>query len=91
MIYLIKNLKKIKGLQITLVDPIVNKQEVFKEVGLVALDIVPNDKKYSIILLGLYHEEFKKISKDKFKLCSKKNTIIFDLTNKIKGENIIHF
>ena len=91
LICLIKNLKKINGLQITLVDPIVDKQEVFAEVGLKALDIVPKNKKYSIILFGLYHEEFKKISKDKFKFHSSKNTMIFDLTNKIKGGNIIHF
>ena len=86
----IRNLKK-KGLKITLVDPNINKQDVFKETGIMALNKSPRNKKYSIILFGLYHDQFKELSKNNFKEYCFKNTIIFDLTNTIKGENIIHF
>ena len=90
LIILIRNLKK-KGLKITLVDPNVDKQKVFEETGLETRDTIPKNKKYSIILFGLDHKQFKNLSKDNFKKNCFKNTIIFDLTNKIKGENIIHF
>ena len=90
LIILIRNLKK-QGLKITLVDPNINKEEVFKETGIKALNKISRNKKYSIILFGLYHDQFKELSKNNFKEYCLKNTIIFDLTNKIKGANIIHF
>ena len=89
LIILIRNLKK-KGLKITLVDPNVDKEKVFEETGLETLDTVPKNKKYSIILFGLCHKQFENLSKDNFKKYCFQNTKIFDLTNKIKGENIIH-
>ena len=90
LIILIRNLKK-KGLKITLVDPNVDKEKVFEETGLETLDTVPKNKKYSIILFGLDHKQFRNLSKDNFEKYRFENTVIFDLTNKIKGGNIIHF
>lgn len=90
LIFLIRNLKK-KGLKITLVDPNINKEDVLEETGIKALNKIPRNKKYSIILFGLYHDQFKELSKNNFEEYCLKDTKIFDLTNKIKGENIINF
>ena len=75
LINLIQNLKK-KVLKITLVDPNINKEEVYKETGIMALKKIPRNKKYSIILFGLYHDQFKELSKNNFKDYCLKNTII---------------
>ena len=89
LISLVKNIKK-KKMKITIVDPLVNKKEVFNEIGLESLDIIPKLKKYSVIIFALYHKEFEKLGVRELSKISKKNTIIFDLTNKLSGENVFN-
>ena len=48
-------------MNITLVDPKVNEEEVLKNTGLSSLSSIPINKKYTIIILALYHDEFKEI------------------------------
>ena len=49
-----------------------------------------NNEKYSIVIFGLYHKEFEKLSNEFLQKSLKNNSVIFDLTNKITGENVIH-
>jgi len=87
------NLVKIfqnKKMNCTLVDPKVNDEEVLEKTGLSALSSIPINKKYTIIILALYHDEFKELTKDKLLDFCLEDTLIFDLTNNLDGENIIH-
>ena len=81
---------KNKDIAFTIVDPKVDKEEVKKNTGLICLPHIPNKKKFSIIILALYHDEFKKITKTKLSEFSIKGTLIFDLTNKLFGKDIIN-
>ena len=89
LISLVKNIKK-KKIKLTIVDPLVNKDEVFKEIELESLETIPKNKQYTIIILALYHREFKKINGKELSKFSNKDTIIFDLTNNLSGENIFN-
>jgi len=87
------NLVKIfqnKEMNFTLVDPKVNDEEVLEKTSLSALSSIPINKKYTIIILALYHDEFKELTKDKLLDFCLEDTLIFDLTNNLDGENIIH-
>ena len=87
------NLVKIfqhKKMNITLVDPKVDEEEVLKNTGLSSLSSIPINKKYTIIILALYHDEFKELTKEKLLDFCLKNTLIFDLTNNLEGDDIIH-
>ena len=87
------NLVKIfqnKKMEVTLVDPKVNKEEVLENTGLSALSSIPINKKYTIIILALYHDEFREFTKEKLLDFCLKDSLIFDLTNTLYGEGIIH-
>ena len=77
-------------MNVTLVDPKVDKEEVLENTGLYSLSTIPNNKKYTIIILALYHDEFKELTKEKLLNFCLKDTLIFDLTNNLYGEGIIH-
>ena len=89
LINLVEGLKN-KDMKITIVDPRINKEEVLKDTGLITLASIPSKKKYTIIILALYHDEFQKITKNSLLELSKKETLIFDLTNNLAGEDIIN-
>ncbi len=89
LIHLIKEIKKNTS-NITVIDPLVNKKEVTKKVGLKALDIIPKKSIYNIIIFALNHNEFEKLTKKELSNYSNKDTIIFDLTNTLCGENILN-
>ena len=81
---------KNKGIKFTIVDPKVDKKEVKKVTGLTCISSPPKNKKFSVIILALYHNEFKKIINKKLLEFSENDTLIFDLTNNLAGENIIN-
>ena len=81
---------KNKGIKFTIVDPKVDKKEVKKVTGLTCISYPPKNKKFSVIILALYHNEFKKIINKKLLEFSENGTLIFDLTNNLAGENIIN-
>ena len=81
---------KNRDMKYTIVDPRVDIEEVRKNTGLKCYSSIPINKSYSIIILALYHDEFKVITKNKFSEFSIKGTLIFDLTNNLIGENIIN-
>ena len=89
LISLVENLKK-ENMKITIVDPLVNKDEVFNKIGLISVDKIPSNKQYSIIIFALNHKEFKKITKKEIANISNKNTLIFDLTNNLSGEKVFN-
>ena len=89
LINLVESFKN-KNMKITVVDPRINNEEVLKSTGLISLPSIPVQKKYSIIILALYHNEFKAITKDKLLKYSIDGTLIFDLTNNLTGEDIIY-
>ena len=90
LVDLVKNIKK-REMNITIVDPQVNKEEVLKKTGLVSLSSIPKNKKYTLIVFALKHKEFNKITKVSLSRVSDSNTIIFDLTNTFSGKGIINF
>ena len=89
LIYLVESFKK-RDIKYTIIDPKVDKNEVKKITGLNCLSSLPKNKKFSIIILALYHDEFKKITNKKLHELSVKGTLIFDLTNNLFGEDIIN-
>ena len=89
LINLVKSFKT-REMKVTIIDPKVNVKDVLKKTGLLALSSIPPHKKYTIIILALYHDEFKAFSKSKLLDYSLKGTLIFDLTNNLDGEDIIN-
>ena len=76
-----------KNMEITIVDPKVNNQDLINK-EFVALDNIPENKKFSLIIFALKHNEFKNIKEKTLERVSNKDTIIFDLTNTLSGSNI---
>ena len=79
----IKELKQY-GVNVTIFDPWVNKEEVQKEYNLEAFNILPN-KKFDAIVLTVAHEEFLELNYFNLR---KEKTIIYDVKNKL-SKNII--
>ena len=86
LISLVENMT-LKNMEITIVDPKVNNLDLINK-EFVALDNIPKNKKFSIIIFALYHNEFKNIKEKTLAKISNKDTIIFDLTNTLSGSNI---
>ena len=86
LISLVENIKK-RDIEITIVDPKVNNQDLINN-NFIALDNIPKNKKFSVIIFALYHNEFKNIKDSTLAKISDKDTIIFDLTNTLSGSNI---
>ena len=89
LVLLAEKIKK-RDLKITIVDPKVDRKKALEEKNLEIIEKMPKNKKYSIIIFGLYHKEFNHLSNEVLKKSTKNNTVIIDLTNKIYGENVIH-
>ncbi len=89
LINLVESFKN-RGIKFTIVDPKIDKDEVKRDKGLTCLSCLPTKKKYSIIILALYHDEFKTITKNKLLELSIEESLIFDLTNNLIGEDIIN-
>ena len=79
-----------RNMNITIVDPRVHKEEVLKETGLIPLSSIPKNIKFTIIIFALCHDEFKSIDTKKLLAFSTQGTLIFDLTNKLVGDEIIN-
>ena len=86
LISLVDNMTR-NNMEITIVDPKVNNQDLINK-EFVALDNIPENKKFSIIIFALHHNEFKNIQEKTLESISDKDTIIFDLTNTLSGNNI---
>ena len=89
LVNLVKSFKNMK-MNITIVDPKVNPEEVAKTTSLLPLSYIPRSKRFTIIILALYHEEFKEFTTEKLSKFALKGTLIFDLTNNLEGEDIIN-
>ena len=89
IILLIENMIK-KNMDITIVDPIVNFQEVYEKINLKSYEFIPESEKYTIIIFALNHLKFDYITIQKIEELSNDETIVFDLTNKLFAENIFH-
>ena len=89
LVSLVEKIKK-RNLEIIIVDPKVNREKALEEKSLEIFKNIPKNEKYSVIIFGLYHEEFHNLSIDVLKKSTKNNAAIIDLTNKINGENVIH-
>ena len=89
LIYLVDNFKN-RDFKFTIVDPLVDREDIKKKLGITCLSKIPTNKKYSIIIIALYHDEFKEISKNQLLELSLKGTLIFDLTNTFHGEGIVN-
>ena len=81
---------KINNMGITIVDPKVNKENTLINKGLNCFASIPKNKKYTIIIYALNHKEFEFLDNNELLKISYNNTFIFDLTNNLIGENIIH-
>ena len=89
LVLLAEKIKQL-DLEITIVDPKVDRKKALVEMNLEILEEIPKNEKYSIIIFGLFHKEFDHLSHEKLNKSTKNNTAIIDLTNKIIGENVIH-
>ena len=89
LIYLVDNFKN-RDFKLTIVDPLVDREDIKKKLGFICLSNIPTNKKYSIIIIALYHDVFKEFSKNKLLEHSLKGTLIFDLTNTFHGEGIVN-
>ena len=89
LVNLVEKIKE-RNLEITIVDPKVDRKKALEDKSLEILTKIPTNEKYSIVIFGLYHKEFEKLSNEFLQKSLKNNSVIFDLTNKIKGENVIH-
>ena len=67
-----------------------HRKKALKEMSLEILHEIPKNEKYSIIIFGLFHEDFDHLSHKVLNKSTKNNTVIIDLTNKIIGKNVIH-
>ena len=78
VIDIISSLNKYK-IKSTVFDPIANKEEVFNKSGIAILNRKPKNKKYSLLIVAVSHDNFKKFSiEDWISLCDSKS-IIFDI------------
>ena len=89
LVPLVEKIKK-RDFEITIVDPKVERKKALDKIKLEILMKIPKNEKYSIIIFGLYHQEFHHLTIDVLKKSTKNNTVIIDLTNKINGKNVIH-
>tara|TARA_B100000242_G_C43054806_1_gene493404 strand:- start:4975 stop:6321 length:1347 start_codon:yes stop_codon:yes gene_type:complete len=89
LINLVKSFKE-RAMNITIVDPKVDAEEVLKNTGLLSLSYIPKNEKYTIIIFALDHDEFKAYTKNKLLNFALEGTLIFDLTNNLDGEDIIN-
>ena len=89
LVNLVKNMSQ-KNMDITIVDPLVNTISVSEKTVLESLKNIPENKKYSLIIFALNHKKFNYINYDELKNLSFSDTIIFDLTNRITGKNVLH-
>ena len=77
-------------MRITLVDPLVDSDSVFREIGIKTREKIPKNEKYSIIIIALKHNQFNYLKKSDINLLSYPESIILDITNHYFGKNIIH-
>ena len=89
ILLLVENMVR-KNMNITIVDPIVDPKKVYEKINLKSYESIPESEKYTIIIFALNHLKFDYISNQKIKEISYQETIVFDLTNKLFGENIFH-
>ncbi len=89
ILLLIKNLQNL-NIKINLVDPLVDSDLVFKQIGIKSRKKIPKNEKYSIIIIALKHKQFNHLKKGDINLLSYPDSIIFDITNHYFGKNIIH-
>ena len=89
LIHLVNNMN-INNMKVSIVDPQVNQKEVYENTGLKVLNYFPKNQKFSIIIFALKHKEFNCITYKALKKFSYEETLIFDLTNNITGDNVIH-
>ena len=86
LVEIIKN----KNINISIVDPLVNKEEVLNKTGLLCLEEIPSNTKFTVIIFALFHKEFHDLTLNNILKIAYEKTLIFDLTNNLKGANVIH-
>ena len=89
LLNLVEDIKK-NNMNITIVDPKVNKENLLVKKKLICFSSIPKEKKYTIIIFALSHKEFEFLDKDELLKLSNEYTVIFDLTNNLTGKNVVH-
>ena len=77
-------------MEVTIVDPLVDPQKIFEKIKIKSFKAIPEEKKFTLIILALNHKAFNCLSNQKIKKLSYPQTIIFDLTYNFVGENIFY-
>ena len=80
VIDLINHLKKF-NLDLTILDPFVNKKEVLKTLNINVIDELPNNQKFNGVIVTLAHDPFRNLAKEDWENLIKKDGIFFDLKN----------
>ena len=82
IIDLVSNLKKY-GLNITIVDPMVDKKNALNEYNEKIESDISKHTKYTVIILAIGHDSFVEMSENDWSELAKENSIYFDLTGTI--------
>jgi UDP-N-acetyl-D-galactosamine dehydrogenase len=81
----ILNELKTYNINITIVDPLADPQEVFKEYQICTLKTIPEKKMYDTVILAVGHKEFINIELDNL---LKNNSVVYDVKGILNKKNI---
>ena len=78
VIDIVNNLKNY-GMEVTIIDPLVDIEDSKKQYGIEIQKNIPYDKKFKSIIIAVAHEEFKSLVKEKWLKIIYKQSVILDI------------
>ena len=89
VIDIVNNLKNY-GMEVTIIDPLVDIEDSKKQYGIEIQKNIPYDKKFKSIIIAVAHEEFKSLVREKWDKIIHKQSVILDIKGVLpKGINSI--
>ena len=86
---IVNNLKNY-GMEVTIIDPLVDIEDSKKQYGIEIQKNIPYDKKFKSIIIAVAHEEFKSLVREKWDKIIHKQSVILDIKGVLpKGINSI--
>ena len=75
------NISKSYGMNSIVVDPVVNREEAFKEYGIEILNSIPSSEKFKAIIIAVGHTQFKLLEKSDWENIKDENSVLIDIKN----------
>ena len=63
------------------VDPVVDRDEAFKEYSIEILETIPHEKKFKAIIIAVEHNQFKLLEKSNWEKIKDENSVLIDIKN----------